>query len=232
MSQPSPTLLRSPEHAASDLRHIWTITGPSGTGKSTVAEQLSQRLGLPYIEGDEYHPQANIDKMASGQPLTDADRWDWLISLREEAVRRLSSPEAGVSKAPSATAATPVAPAPMTSTSEPEVQPPRSPGVILTCSALKRKYRDVIRAAASTHPKISVHFIQLRADEAETLSRVRARKGHYMGEAMVASQFASLEDPDPDEQDCVDIEVSGKSAEQVVGEVLVKVKSASGTTER
>lgn len=58
--------------------------GVSGSGKSTVGRALAQRLGLPYIEGDELHPPANVAKMAAGIALTDDDRREWLdtIALR------------------------------------------------------------------------------------------------------------------------------------------------------
>lgn len=52
--------------------------GVSGSGKTTVGKLLGERLGLPYRDGDDLHPQANIDKMAAGHPLTDEDRWPWL----------------------------------------------------------------------------------------------------------------------------------------------------------
>ena len=52
--------------------------GVSGCGKSTVAALLAGRLGWPFEEGDALHPQANVDKMRSGEPLTDADRLPWL----------------------------------------------------------------------------------------------------------------------------------------------------------
>nr|WP_240309109.1 gluconokinase [Corynebacterium pollutisoli] len=58
-------------------RHI-VVMGVSGSGKTTVGELLGARLGLPYRDGDDLHPQANIDKMAAGVPLTDEDRWPWL----------------------------------------------------------------------------------------------------------------------------------------------------------
>ena len=54
------------------------VMGVSGSGKSTIAAQLAGRLGLPYVDGDDLHPQANVDKMHAGTPLTDEDRWPWL----------------------------------------------------------------------------------------------------------------------------------------------------------
>ncbi|MFC3999025.1 gluconokinase [Nocardiopsis sediminis] len=60
--------------------HI-VFMGVSGSGKSTVALSVAQRLGLPYAEADGFHPEANIAKMSAGTPLTDEDRRPWLRSL-------------------------------------------------------------------------------------------------------------------------------------------------------
>ena len=60
---------------------IVLVMGVSGSGKNTVGELLAQRLGFEFIDGDDYHPQANVAKMAAGTPLTDADRWPWLDRL-------------------------------------------------------------------------------------------------------------------------------------------------------
>lgn len=63
-------------------RHI-VVMGVSGSGKSTVGDLLGARIGLPYHDGDDLHPQSNIDKMAAGEPLTDEDRWPWLKLVGE-----------------------------------------------------------------------------------------------------------------------------------------------------
>ncbi|KAL2002696.1 hypothetical protein VTN02DRAFT_6179 [Thermoascus thermophilus] len=152
-----------------ELQHIWIITGPAGCGKTTVAKGLQAELGLPFIEGDDFHSQANKEKMSNGIPLTDADRWDWLISLREAAIKTLSSSN-GASR-----------------------QPPS--GVIVTCSALKQKYRDVMRVAAYGHPSVQIHFIYLKAEESVLMERVDGRQAHYMKSTMVHSQFEALEEP-------------------------------------
>ena len=55
--------------------------GVSGSGKSTVARAVQERLGWAFAEGDDFHPAANVAKMAEGTPLTDVDRWGWLESL-------------------------------------------------------------------------------------------------------------------------------------------------------
>ena len=62
---------------------IVVLMGVSGSGKTTIGELLAQRLGWPFIEGDDYHPRENVAKMAAGIPLEDADRWPWLDALNQ-----------------------------------------------------------------------------------------------------------------------------------------------------
>lgn len=57
------------------------VMGVSGSGKSSVGEALAARLGVPFRDGDSFHPEANVKKMASGVPLTDDDRWPWLDAI-------------------------------------------------------------------------------------------------------------------------------------------------------
>ncbi|KAL2067391.1 hypothetical protein VTL71DRAFT_1816 [Oculimacula yallundae] len=172
--------------------HIWLITGPAGCGKSTVAQFLAQSMNLPFVEGDEFHPPANVEKMSKGIPLTDADRWDWLTRLREEAIAQISS---------------------------------GSQGVVLTCSALKRKYRDVIRVAGFYSQGARVHFVYLHAPEEVLAARVGKRAGHFMGADMVHSQFSILEAPGEKETDVISVDVSG-SVEEVEEEALRKIREA------
>jgi gluconokinase len=63
---------------------IVVVMGVSGSGKSTMGKLLADRLGFPFLDADEFHPPANVAKMASGTPLTDADRWPWLALLNEK----------------------------------------------------------------------------------------------------------------------------------------------------
>ncbi|MFT4124855.1 MAG: gluconokinase [Gordonia sp. (in: high G+C Gram-positive bacteria)] len=67
--------------------------GVSGCGKTTVGNTLAHRLGLPFADADDFHPEANVAKMAGGQPLTDEDRWPWLDAVGTWLAGR---PEGGV----------------------------------------------------------------------------------------------------------------------------------------
>ena len=127
--------------------------------------------------------------MATNIPLTDADRWDWLIALREQAIKELCS----------------------------------SDSVIVTCSALKHKYRDVIRVAKYEHPSVQIHFLYLRVDEATLKERVGARVGHYMKDTMVHSQMAALEEPD-EEWDVlpVDVRAGKEEVQRKAVEVMIR----------
>lgn len=160
---------------------------------------LQNILAMPAHEANllQFHPPANIEKMANGIPLTDADRWDWLTALRDESIRRI---DAGAD------------------------------GVILTCSALKRKYRDVIRVAPYYNPNLLIHFIYLDATEDLLLQRVGARKGHYMGANMVHSQMDTLERPSADERDVSKVDVS-KTMDEVKEDALNHVIKAMAEDE-
>jgi gluconokinase len=114
--------------------------------------------------------------MASDIPLTDADRWSWLILLRNVASEKLHD---------------------------------GANGVVVTCSALKQRYRDVIRTAGYYDHNVLVHFIYLQATPELLLARVKARENHYMKDSMVKSQLDCLEPPDENEFDALTIDVSG-----------------------
>jgi len=67
---------------------IVVVMGVSGSGKSTVGEALASVLHWPFLDADDFHPQANVAKMARGEPLTDDDRWPWLDRLAAELAAR------------------------------------------------------------------------------------------------------------------------------------------------
>ena len=127
--------------------------GVAGSGKSTMAAALAERMGWPMIEGDDFHSDENKARMREGVPLTDSDREGWLLSLGRELQRH---PQ----------------------------------GAVLTCSALKRKYRDLLRTAS---PGLAFVFLDISEDEA--LWRVRDRSQHFFPPELLQSQFAALEPP-------------------------------------
>jgi carbohydrate kinase (thermoresistant glucokinase family) len=63
---------------------IYIIMGVSGSGKSTLGKMLASKLNLPFKDGDDFHPQKNIEKMSKSIPLTDRDRQDWLMLLARQ----------------------------------------------------------------------------------------------------------------------------------------------------
>jgi gluconokinase len=64
--------------------HVLIVMGVSGSGKSTIGEKLALRLGWPYEDADDYHPESNVAKMSAGHPLTDDDRRPWLAAIAAE----------------------------------------------------------------------------------------------------------------------------------------------------
>jgi gluconokinase len=69
---------------ASKLPCALIVMGVSGSGKSTIAASLAERLNWVYEDGDRFHPASNVAKMSAGQPLTDEDRWPWLQAIADE----------------------------------------------------------------------------------------------------------------------------------------------------
>ena len=72
---------------------IVIVFGVSGAGKTTIGKLLAEGLGWRFLEADDFHPRANIEKMRSGRPLTDEDRGPWLERLREQIMRSLAAQE-------------------------------------------------------------------------------------------------------------------------------------------
>ena len=133
------------------------VMGVSGCGKSSVGAAIVQHSGGRLIEGDAFHPAANIEKMSAGIPLNDDDRAGWLQRLGEEMAAVVANGERPV----------------------------------LTCSALKRRYRETLRHAV---PNLGFVFLNLSREEAAY--RVAHRPGHFMPASLIDSQFATLESPE------------------------------------
>ncbi len=76
-------------------RHL-IVMGVAGVGKSTIARRLADDLDFQLAEGDDFHPQANVAKMSSGQPLTDEDRWPWLEALADWTAQRRAAGQSTV----------------------------------------------------------------------------------------------------------------------------------------
>ncbi len=148
---------------------IIVVMGVSGVGKSTVAKGISTHLGWEFAEGDAFHPQANIDKMAAGHALDDEDRWPWLRLLRDWMSDQIAAGRSAV----------------------------------VTCSALKRSYRDLLREAGP-----EVRFLHLAASEKLIGERLQQRKGHFMPTSLLHSQFDALEPLTRQELDAGSVEVS------------------------
>lgn len=71
----------SPADAPFEGARLVVVMGVSSSGKTTVGKLIAERLQAPFLEGDDYHPEANIKKMSAGIPLTDDDRWPWLDAM-------------------------------------------------------------------------------------------------------------------------------------------------------
>jgi gluconokinase len=163
------------------------VMGVSGSGKSTVAAGLVDRLGWEFAEGDDFHPPANVAKMRNGVPLDDDDRWPWLRTL---AAWIGEHEQAGKS-------------------------------AVVTCSALKRSYRDLLRDG---HP--SVWFAHVTADAEQIRDRVQRRTGHYMPPSLLDSQLATLE-PLQDDEPGASVSGAGQP-DEVVDALLATLRAERG----
>ncbi len=163
---------------------VLVVMGVSGSGKSTVAKPLAERLGWPFQEGDALHPAANVAKMKAGIALDDADRAPWLAAIADWIAERLRAGSGGV----------------------------------VTCSALRRVYRDRLRQAGDR-----VIFVYLEGSRAVIAARLAQRHGHFMPAVLLDSQFSTLEAPTADEHAIVD------DIEQPLDRQVDEIVAAIGT---
>jgi len=166
---------------------VVVVMGVSGSGKTTVAAMLAGALHCPFLEGDELHPPANVEKMRSGTPLSDADRLPWLCKIAERIDGWRDRHESGV----------------------------------VTCSALKRAYRDILIG-----DRRDVTLVYLRGSRDLIQRRMASRHEHFMPVALLDSQFATLEEPAPDEEAIV-VDVGGQPAE-IVADIMRQLRSRPG----
>lgn len=148
------------------------VMGVSGSGKSKVGAALAQRLRVPFADADTFHPEANVAKMAAGEPLTDDDRYPWLEAVGEWLAQH-------------------------------------SNGGVISCSALKRKYRDQLRTHCSR-----IEFLHLSGSPELIGRRIAARSGHFMPASLLKSQFDILE-PLAADEDGVSIDV-GNTVDAII----------------
>src|ERR1035437_274741 len=128
------------------------LMGVAGCGKSTVMAALAERLGWATAEGDDFHSPENVAKMRAGIPLSDEDRGPWLSALAGWIGEREAAPGGADGEA--------------------------DEDAIVTCSALKRAYRDMLREGHE-----SVVFVHLEVPVAELEGRAPARQRPYLAAA-------------------------------------------------
>ena len=136
--------------------------GVSGSGKSSVAAALAQRLRVPFADADDFHPEANVAKMSAGHALNDEDRHPWLDAIGDWLANHCGE------------------------------------GGVMSCSALKRKYRDQLRKHCP-----QVRFLHLSGSPEVIGRRQASRPGHFMPASLLASQFDTLEPLEADEHGVV-----------------------------
>jgi gluconokinase len=163
---------------------IIVVMGVSGSGKTTVGAMLAGRLHWVYAEADDFHPLANIEKMAAGYPLNDEDRRPWLAAIGAWMDKQIGAGQPGV----------------------------------VTCSALKRTYRDQLRAG-----RPEVRLVYLRGSRELIAARLASRHGHFFHAEMLDSQFRDLEEPTPDE-DVLVVPIA-ESPEEIVEQILAQIGS-------
>ncbi len=168
------------------MNTIVVLMGVSGSGKTTVAAMLAGRLDVEFLEGDDLHPPANVEKMRGGSPLTDEDRWPWLRAIAARIDQWRAAGKGGV----------------------------------VTCSALKRAYRDIV---IGRRPEVTL--VYLRGSLELVRQRMAARHEHFMPVKLLDSQFKTLEEPAPDEHAIV-VDIASTPGD-IVAAIVRKLKETT-----
>lgn len=147
---------------------------------------MAKDFRMPFIDGDDLHPKTNVDKMASGQPLTDEDRDPWLEIIRTKAEH-------------------------MSVEQHLDPKSTTRAGVVIACSALKKSYREILRGKMKSeeyvpehldppHPDVlPTYFVFIKGERDTLMERMKNRQGHFMKATMLDSQLQTLESPEGEE---------------------------------
>lgn len=161
---------------------VYLLMGVSGAGKTLIGQKLSAKLGIPFYDGDNFHPAKNVAKMKSGTPLNDEDRRPWLEILAQKISDWNNEGDA-----------------------------------ILACSALKKRYRELLRRESSEE---DIKFIYLKGPKPLIAERISERPDHFMPEKLLESQFEALEEPDK----CITVNIN-QPPDAVVETIVRKIKN-------
>ena len=175
-----PAISRSPT--------LLIVGGVAGAGKSSLAARIAASTGWSMIEGDDLHPAGNVEKMRRGEPLSDEDRWPWLEALAQAATDHLKGQEGQKAQKDQ-----------QEDLQEGRETEANQQGLVLTCSALRRVYRDFLRAAMPG----SLRFVFPVVSRGALMERVTRRSHAYFPPELLASQLAAFERPDAREPDCL-----------------------------
>jgi gluconokinase len=150
---------------------IVLVMGVSGSGKSTFGAALAARQGWAFADADDFHPNANREKMARGEALNDTDREPWLQRLHELLGQTLLGQTL------------------LGQTLLGQTQQQNQNGLVLACSALKVSYREILIGTLE-----GVKIVSLEGSRELIAERMRNRD-HFMPVSLLENQLATLEPP-------------------------------------
>ncbi|OXA62149.1 probable gluconokinase [Folsomia candida] len=196
----------------SHTTYVLIVMGPCGCGKSEVGQKVANLYKSTFVDADAFHPKENVKKMGDGIPLTDEDRIPWLMKVRTEFLKFATNPSSSEKNKVAA---------------------------VVGCSALKNKYRDILRGEiphpavsssddstnnAATTGDVKLHFILLNCSRAILEQRLTQRSGHFMKSGMLESQLNTLEYPEGQELQSFSVVNGDLELVDVVEEIETKLK--------